>query len=140
MVGCNYFNTSNELYGCINDVESMQKLIVERFGFASDDIVVLTDVPGSKVMPTGANIRRALRRMIDRAEPGDVLFFHYSGHGTLIPAVKPHKGHGKKDDAIVPCDFNLITGIYIYISIGCTSFGRIMVCSGSSPSEYLGSA
>ena len=110
LVGCNYFNTGNELHGCINDVESMNKVLVHRFGFEPDDIQVLTDVPGAPVMPTGANIRLALRRMVDRAEPGDVLFFHYSGHGTLIPAVKPLHGHSRRDEAIVPCDFNLITG------------------------------
>jgi hypothetical protein len=44
-----------------------------------------------------------------RAAPGDVLFFHFSGHGTLVP---PVSGHGGRDDeAIVPCDFNLITGL-----------------------------
>lgn len=110
LVGCNYFNTPNELHGCINDVESMRTLLVQRFGFVPEDIVVLTDAPSSPVVPTGANIRVALRGMVDRAEPGDVLFFHYSGHGTLIPAVKPHRGRGKREEAIVPVDFNLITG------------------------------
>lgn len=65
----------------------------------------MTDKPGSLIMPTGANIKKALSEMIGRAESGDVLFFHYSGHGTLI---KP-KNSLKKEEAIVPCDFNLIT-------------------------------
>ncbi|CAN6344308.1 unnamed protein product [Urochloa humidicola] len=41
---------------------------------------------------------------------GGVLFFHYSGHGTLVP---PHRcGHGHVvDEAIVSCDFNLITDV-----------------------------
>ncbi|ONK61509.1 uncharacterized protein A4U43_C08F30670 [Asparagus officinalis] len=112
LVGCNYFNTRNELHGCINDVQSMHKVLIERFGFKPDNIEILTDAPDSPVMPTGANIRQALRQMVDRAEPGDVLFFHYSGHGTLIPAVKPHHGSkAKRDEAIVPCDFNLVTDV-----------------------------
>ncbi|KAJ6853981.1 metacaspase-9 [Iris pallida] len=110
LVGCNYFNTRNELRGCINDVVSMRELIVGRFGFDPADVVVITDEPGSEVQPTGKNIREALRAMVDRAEAGDVLFFHYSGHGTLIPAAKPHHGH-KRDEAIVPVDFNLITDV-----------------------------
>uniref|UniRef100_A0A5B7BDR5 Putative latex-abundant family protein n=1 Tax=Davidia involucrata TaxID=16924 RepID=A0A5B7BDR5_DAVIN len=61
-------------------------------------------------MPTGANIKSALSRMVDQAEPGDVLFFHYSGHGTRIPSVRPIHPF-RQDEAIVPCDFNLITDV-----------------------------
>lgn len=108
LVGCNYHNSRYELHGCINDVDAMRNVLLNRFGFDPSHIGVLTDAPGSPVMPTGANIRATLSRMVDQAEPGDVLFFHYSGHGTRIPAQK----HGsKQDEAIVPCDFNLITGI-----------------------------
>ena len=111
LVGCNYPNTINELHGCINDVKAMHNLLISRFSFCSDDITVLTDGPGSTELPTGANIMRALSLMAAQAEPGDVLFFHYSGHGTLIPAVKPHHGRSTRDEAIVPCDFNLITDV-----------------------------
>nr|XP_010922111.1 metacaspase-9 [Elaeis guineensis]XP_029120503.1 metacaspase-9 [Elaeis guineensis] len=111
LVGCNYPNTQHELHGCINDVHAMSDVLVARFGFDRSDILILTDASGSPSLPTGANIKRALAAMIARAEPGDVLFFHYSGHGTLIPAVKPHHSWHGHDEAIVPCDFNLITDI-----------------------------
>ncbi|KAI6696972.1 hypothetical protein NL676_017091 [Syzygium grande] len=110
LVGCNYEGTQYELRGCINDVRAMREALVGRFGFEEGRIEVLTDVPGSPAMPTGANIRAALGRMVDRAEPGDVLFFHYSGHGTRIPSLRPSFPF-KKDEAIVPCDFNLITDV-----------------------------
>ncbi|KAG0480459.1 hypothetical protein HPP92_011317 [Vanilla planifolia] len=113
LVGCNYPHTKNELRGCINDVLAMKDLLVGRFRFDPADIVVLTDEPGSALLPTGSNIRAELGRMVDRAAPGDVLFFHYSGHGTLIPASKPHRGRRRRrrEEAIVPCDFNLITDV-----------------------------
>lgn len=111
LVGCNYPNTKNELHGCINDVLAMRDAIIKRFGFDSSHIELLTDAPGSSVMPTGANIKAALDRMVSRAQPGDVLFFHYSGHGTRIPSQKPGWPF-RQDEAIVPCDFNLITGMY----------------------------
>ncbi|XP_042515650.1 metacaspase-9 [Macadamia integrifolia] len=108
LVGCNYANTRNELYGCTNDVLAIQDVLISRFGFDSKEIQLLTDQPGSPLMPTGANILKVLNKMIDQAEDGDVLYFHYSGHGTRIP--KP--GHAfLKDEAIVPCDFNLITDV-----------------------------
>ncbi|KAI3923566.1 hypothetical protein MKW92_014184 [Papaver armeniacum] len=107
LVGCNYPNTRNELHGCINDVLSMKDVLVNKLGFKPSNIELLTDAPGSSIMPTGMNIKAMLNRMVDRAEPGDVLFFHYSGHGTRIPSY-----HGfKQDEAIVPCDFNLITDV-----------------------------
>ncbi|KAJ3681026.1 hypothetical protein LUZ60_015515 [Juncus effusus] len=109
LVGCNYKGSQYELHGCINDVFDMQETLISRFGFDKSDVTVLTDEPGSNPLPTGANVKRILGEMIGKAKSGDVLFFHYSGHGTLIPAVKPY--HGRKDEAIVPCDFNLITDL-----------------------------
>ncbi|KAL4572375.1 hypothetical protein LXL04_019149 [Taraxacum kok-saghyz] len=109
LVGCNYANTPNELHGCINDVLAIRQVLISRFGFDPTHIQLLTDAPGSLVMPTGANIKDALISMVDQAEPGDILYFHYSGHGTRIPSIKrPHTFH-HPDEAIVPCDFNLIT-------------------------------
>ncbi|CAA6654443.1 unnamed protein product [Spirodela intermedia] len=103
LVGCDYANTANELHGCINDVRTMQELLIRRFGFHPQDVEVITDAPGAAVLPTGATIRAALSRMVDRAAAGDVLFFHYSGHGTWFPS------GNRREEAIVPCDFNLIT-------------------------------
>ncbi|KAK6233641.1 hypothetical protein QUC31_006047 [Theobroma cacao] len=110
LVGCNYANTQHELHGCINDVVAMREVLVERFGFDPSHIELLTDAPGSLVMPTGANIKASLNEMMNKAEAGDVLFFHYSGHGTRIPSLKPGH-HFRQDEAIVPCDFNLITDV-----------------------------
>ncbi|XP_007010765.2 PREDICTED: metacaspase-9 [Theobroma cacao] len=110
LVGCNYPNTKHELHGCINDVVAMREVLVERFGFDPSHVKLLTDAPGSLVMPTGANMKAALNEMVNKAEAGDVLFFHYSGHGTRIPSLKP-VNHFRQDEAIVPCDFNLITDV-----------------------------
>ncbi|KAJ0243944.1 Metacaspase-9 [Hirschfeldia incana] len=113
LVGCNYPNTRNELHGCVNDVLAMKETLLTRFGFKKEDMEVLTDEPDSKLLkPTGANIKAALRRMVEKAQngTGDVLFFHYSGHGTRIPSAKLAHPF-KQDEAIVPCDFNLITDV-----------------------------
>ncbi|XP_068663241.1 metacaspase-9 [Aristolochia californica] len=110
LVGCNYANTPHKLHGCINDVLAMRDTLVARFGFDPSHVELLTDGPDSPIQPTGKNIKSVLRRVIDGAGPGAVLFFHYSGHGTRIPSVKP--GHPfRQDEAIVPCDFNLITDV-----------------------------
>ncbi|KAL4607266.1 hypothetical protein ACB092_09G160400 [Castanea dentata] len=88
----------------------MRDVLVKRFGFDHNHIELLIDAPGSLVMPTGANIKKVLDQMLKKAEPGDVLFFQYSGQGTRIPSAKP--GHPfRQDEAIMPCDFNLITDV-----------------------------
>ncbi|KAM7257231.1 hypothetical protein ACFE04_012972 [Oxalis oulophora] len=109
LVGCNYTNTHatpplEVLSGCINDVVGMRETLVKLFGFEESHIELLTDEDTNKVMPTAANIKAALNRMIDAAQPGDVLFFHYSGHGVQVPKIS--------GDAIVPCDNNILTGEY----------------------------
>ncbi|XP_074319968.1 metacaspase-9-like [Silene latifolia] len=103
LAGCNYAGRgSSELKGCINDVVSMKKVLISSFGFKENDIVLLTDNEAAlEKKPTGANIKNALERMIKQAEDGDLLVFHFSGHGTLLR----DKNHG----AIVPTDFNIIT-------------------------------
>ncbi|KAL9232695.1 hypothetical protein vseg_007774 [Gypsophila vaccaria] len=102
--GCTYSGTEAQLQGPINDVSRMRDVLVQRFGFDLSNIEFMTDAPESTVMPTGANIRSALKRMFKRAQAGDLLFFHFSGHGTRDPKLD---GDGE-DEAIVPCDFNLI--------------------------------
>ncbi|CAA7394312.1 unnamed protein product [Spirodela intermedia] len=109
MVGCNYPGTKAELRGCINDVMRMRRCLVERFGFSEEDITILIDTDDTFPMPTGANIRRAMADLVSSAEPGDCLFFHYSGHGTRLPAETGEDDDTGYDECIVPCDMNLIT-------------------------------
>lgn len=111
LVGCNYPGTKAELKGCINDVDRMHRSLVEQFGFDDRDITVLIDTDRSYTQPTGANIRRALGDLVSTAKPGDYLFFHYSGHGTRLPAETGEDDDTGYDECIVPCDMNLITGM-----------------------------
>ncbi|KAL4201429.1 hypothetical protein AMTRI_Chr02g258660 [Amborella trichopoda] len=109
LVGCNYPGTKAELKGCVNDVRRMRECLINRFGFHEDDITILIDTDDSYDQPTGANIRRALGRLLEEAEDGDILFFHYSGHGTRLPAETGDDDDTGYDECIVPCDMNLIT-------------------------------
>lgn len=109
LVGCNYPGTKAELKGCINDVKRMHRCLIDRFGFSEEDITVLIDTDDSYTQPTGANVRRAITDLIRSAQRGDFLFFHYSGHGTRLPAETGEDDDTGYDECIVPCDMNLIT-------------------------------
>lgn len=76
-VGINYPGTGNALRGCVNDSRMIENLLRTRYGF--EDITLLLDNDA-----TTANIRTALNKLVNSATPGDVLFFHYSGHGSQV--------------------------------------------------------
>lgn len=109
LVGCNYPGTKCELHGCANDVRRMKALLLERFGFQEEDILVMLDSDPSLPQPTGKNIRRSLAKLIENTQPGDCLVFHYSGHGTQVPAESGEVDDTGSDEAIVPTDMNLLT-------------------------------
>lgn len=109
LIGINYPGTKAELRGCVNDVWRMHKCLIERYGFSENDITVLIDTDSSYTEPTGKNIRSALSDLVGSAEEGDVLFVHYSGHGTRLPAETGEDDDTGYDECIVPSDMNLIT-------------------------------
>ena len=112
MIGINYPGTEGELLGCINDVKRMHKSLVELYGFSEENIVELIDTEESKTQPTGKNIRQAFWDLVGSAQPGDVLFVHYSGHGTRLPPETGEDDDTGYDECIVPSDINYITGKY----------------------------
>ncbi|KAL0725758.1 hypothetical protein Bca4012_040357 [Brassica carinata] len=109
LIGINYPGTEGELLGCINDVKRMHKSLVELYGFSEENIVELIDTDESKTQPTGKNIRQAFWDLVGTAKLGDVLFVHYSGHGTRLPPETGEDDDTGYDECIVPSDINYIT-------------------------------
>lgn len=92
LVGINeYPDPIKDLQGCLNDVELQHELLVHRFGFNPNDIVIVSDnAKTNDLKPTRANILRVFQEhLIKQAKPGDVVVFHYSGHGSLIKDPNP---------------------------------------------------
>jgi len=107
LIGINYFGTQAELKGCINDVHRMQGMLCQRYGFMNspDCMRILTDDQYGPNTPTRNNVLDACRWLVMGAMPGDVLFFHYSGHGAQQedPTYAEEDGY---DETICPVDFN----------------------------------
>ncbi|MDB9496582.1 caspase family protein [Spirulina major CS-329] len=103
LVGINdYQNDLNPLYGCLTDVELQYQLLVHRYGFLPQDIVRLTDTTAQK--PTRINILTAFEEhLIKSAQPGDVVVFHYSGHGSQLQDPQPLTADGL-NGTIVPAE------------------------------------
>jgi len=102
LVGINNYKYSDRisaLGGSLNDVEEMRQLLIGKFEFPSENILVLTDSQA-----THASIISAIQNhLIAKAQPGDIVVFHYSGHGSQMKDVTKKMINGM-DETIVPYD------------------------------------
>ena len=100
LIGINYTGTNNELYGCINDTNSINSLI-SNYNFQK--ICILTDNTVKK--PNRINILNEFKNLLINSQSGDVLLLFYSGHGSYILDNNNNEKTGN-DQLIVPCDLN----------------------------------
>lgn len=105
LVGINLYKPPGgpNLNGCVNDVNLMAKTLSQH------KIVPITPANMhflTNDKATRANILKELQWLVAGAKPGDVLIFHYSGHGSQVVDI-----HGeleeldKKDETICPHDY-----------------------------------
>lgn len=109
LVGINYPGTQHALRGCVNDVMTINELLVNNLGFTDPKYVrMLTDNSA-----TTQNILERLEWLVDGAQPGDVLYFHYSGHGCQVPDINYNRMDEPDglDECIVPVDMDWRTKI-----------------------------
>ncbi|KAK7302530.1 hypothetical protein RJT34_13422 [Clitoria ternatea] len=107
LVGISYGNQVNSLKGSVNDAQSMKYFLIDKLGFPSDSIRVLTDDPEEKNplrIPTKYNMRMAMRWLVEGCRSGDSLVFHYSGHGSQEVDTNMDEVDGY-DEAICPVDY-----------------------------------
>lgn len=106
----NYPGTSNDLNGCVNDVEDWSKELKSR-GYA---VTTLIDSKATK-----ANIIKSIKKIITDARPNDSVVIQYSGHGSFVPDENGDEENGA-DECICPHDIvkngraNFITDDELY--------------------------
>ena len=103
LVGLNrYPDPANTLQGCVNDVRQIRALLEGHFDFSRpEDVRVLLDQQA-----TTAAIRSGLAWLVAGARPGDVLVFHYSGHGSQVPDRDGDETTDSLDEIICPYDLD----------------------------------
>lgn len=125
LVGINqYPSFISDLGGCLNDVRLQYELLVHRYGFDPQNIAIVSEaslnLPAKEIVtpPTRQAILDTFRRhLIDQAQPGDAVVFHYSGHGTYVQdphpidygasdylSFKTYQNFEGKNGALVPID------------------------------------
>jgi len=103
LVGINkYPDPRNELRGCVNDILEMEHFITEANKvYPKKNIKKLTNKEATK-----KEILIQLKWLIEGAEAGDQLLFHYSGHGAQAPALFTSLEKDGLDEIICPYDFD----------------------------------
>ncbi|MBJ7297358.1 MAG: caspase family protein [Dolichospermum sp.] len=106
LVGINQYSAPiTPLEGCVTDVKLQQELLIHRFGFDPKDIVTLTDQKATR-----QGILTAFEEhLINQAKPGDVVVFHFSGHGSRV--IDPDRDQPDGfNSTLVPVDRKLPAG------------------------------
>ncbi|MDJ0636448.1 MAG: caspase family protein [Xenococcaceae cyanobacterium MO_188.B29] len=112
LIGINQYDRNSSgwipLRGCVTDIQLQRELLINCFGFQSQDILTLSDRAATR-----QNILTAFEEhLIKQAKPGDVVVFHFSGHGsrvqdkdsqdgfngTIVPIDSPNNDHSQVKD------------------------------------------
>ena len=132
LIGINYTGTSNELYGCISDVNSIKERIINK-GF--NNINIMTDLTTTKA--TRINILEGFKNLLINSQSGDLLFFLFSGHGSYTIDRNADEADGR-DELIVSCDLQGILDdelkalIQSHLKANVTLFALIDSCFSGS--------
>ncbi|WP_375511623.1 caspase family protein [uncultured Nostoc sp.] len=95
----NYPPGIRSLNGCLTDLEMQRELLIHRFGFNPQDIREVKDQKATR-----NNILAAFKEhLIQQAKPGDVVVFHFSGHGSRVIDPNPIDNR-RLNSTLVPYD------------------------------------
>jgi hypothetical protein len=101
LVGINEYRTTEfmDLRGAVNDIASMRRVLVERCDFPAENVAVLTDAAATR-----AGILGALGRLVEQTSPDDVVYVHFSGHGSQVEDLDGDEPDDGRDETILPHD------------------------------------
>lgn len=110
IIGINQYSDTDarkNLQGCVNDVEKTNSILRTYLNAPADHITLLTSpsgldkCTGSNACPTKTNVVDALRKVRQRANPGDFVYIHYSGHGDRRPTQYAELKKGQNHDEVL---------------------------------------
>lgn len=101
LIGINRYRVPGaDLRGCVNDVTNMRQVLVKYCGFRPANVRVLTDFRATKKA-----MQSAIASLIRSGRKGDVLFLHYSGHGSNVPDRDGDEAD-RRDEILCPTDLD----------------------------------
>ncbi|KAL3954391.1 hypothetical protein ACCO45_009954 [Purpureocillium lilacinum] len=104
------------LRGCVNDVQAVAKFLRDEFQLEDPRILTSSLNPSSLTYPTEPtepsgrrptfdNIKREFKTLIEQAGPGDLVLFHFSGHGARLQPTSKSPAGRLADPSLLTMDF-----------------------------------
>lgn len=101
------------LRGCVNDVRIIRKFLRDLFQLHDPTVLTSTksltngNVPQESEdrLPTYHNIKKKFNTIYEQAQPGDLFFFHFSGHGAPLRITSTSPAGRSTDPSLLPADY-----------------------------------
>lgn len=99
LIAIDEYEAVSDLNGAGNDVELMRSVLIGKFDFPEENVMILRDESATR-----DGILSTIRsHLIEPTETGDIVLLHYSGHGSRMPDVSGDEIDGF-DETLVPHD------------------------------------
>ena len=98
LIGINYTNTENELYGCVNDAMNLKNMLKSKYNYKEENIKTILNEEATR-----QTILQEITALVKEASKGDSLILSYSGHGISTNDRNGDEEDGK-DDLLVTSD------------------------------------
>ncbi len=99
LIGINKYRAVPKLQGSLNDIETMKRVLVSRWGFPEGNIRMLTDEQATR-----DGMLAALNQFVSETGPLDTVYIHYSGHGSQVADLNGDEPDDQLDETLVPQD------------------------------------
>ncbi|KAF9449426.1 hypothetical protein P691DRAFT_812596, partial [Macrolepiota fuliginosa MF-IS2] len=113
LIGIEY---KGDLVGPHKDVKDMKRLLIERHGYAEENVTLLIDDEDhpSLLHPTREIILERVEVLTQDVQSGDTLFFHYAGHSTQV-----ENRRGSEEDDMDECIYRLALALAAALTLSC---------------------
>ena len=130
LIGIDYYKPNRfypNLKGCVRDINLVDDYLRRTLQIPAERIRKLTS-PNQEdstlsevragnepdVLSTYENIVKAFNEITEKAQPQELVYIHYSGHGGRATTIYSElKGDGQNDEGIVPMDIGEQDGRYL---------------------------
>ena len=99
LIGIGKYEVLPRLPGSKNDIELVRQVLFSRYGFSDHNVDVVRDEAATR-----AGVLAALNKIVKKAGPHDVVYIHYSGHGSQVQDMNGDEPEDQLDETIVPQD------------------------------------
>ncbi|HEX5187234.1 MAG TPA: caspase family protein, partial [Nitrososphaeraceae archaeon] len=131
LIACDYYLPNNlpqegqypNLGGCVRDITHVENFLKQKMSIPEENIIKLTSsidndgngpLESQEKLPTYSNIINAFTTLTEKAQKGDQVYIHYSGHGGRTPTHIPKiKGINGLDETLVPIDIGNASTRYV---------------------------